>query len=198
MSVIYNAADYEYGSRFPEDVTEIVNIGVWDPSRQKHYVDSLFQLFRHYPNLEIIRGFESWNTDRITSMRNMFVGCKSLKNISGVERWNVSNVLDMQSMFSGCHALTDVSPLASWKTHHVFYMSNMFRMCKSLTEFKLPWFTNNVCDLTDVFYGCDKLCCRNAITVPESWATNESYTGPTSDPLILLNFDLKCQSHHMH
>ena len=76
--------------------------------------------------------FENLNTDKVTSMANMFAGCKSIDAID-LSALVTDNVEDMSNMFSGCAALTELN-VKNFNTAKVANMNGMFAQCTSLAK----------------------------------------------------------------
>ena len=62
----------------------------------------------------------------------------------------------MTSMFSECSSLSSLTDISKWNTNNVTNMSNIFYWCLSLSS--LPdiskWNTNNVSDMRNMFEDC--------------------------------------------
>jgi surface protein len=95
------------------------------------------------------------NTSSITSMANMFYGCRKLTSLD-LSSFDTSNVTDMQQMFHGCDNLTSLD-LSSFDTSNVTNMGYMFAGC-NLVELNLNNFnTSNVTSMHYMFQNCDNL-----------------------------------------
>ena len=86
-----------------------------------------------------------FNTENVTSMRNMFYSCSSLTSLD-VTNFNTANVTDMSNMFSNCRNLTTI------------YVSDKFVI-------------NN--KNYSLFFGCEKL--KGAITEYDASKTDYTY-----------------------
>ena len=126
---------------------------------------------KNNPNFKYCPFFDTTN---MTSMTNLFYGCRSLKSIPLLDTSNVTNMDSMFSscssltsipaldtskvttiwgMFSGCRSLTSIPPL---DTSKVRVMYSMFKNCSSLTS--IPALdTSNVTDMRYMFIGCSSL-----------------------------------------
>ena len=69
-------------------------------------------------------------TSEVTSMSNMFAGCKSLKGID-LSNFNTANVADMSKMFEGC-ALVEELNVKTFNTAKATKMDGMFANCTAL------------------------------------------------------------------
>ena len=73
----------------------------------------------------------SFNTAKVTYMRQMFGGCSGL-TILDLSNFNTSNVTDMGGMFLACSALNTVYVGDGWSTAKVEDGGDMFEGCTSL------------------------------------------------------------------
>ena len=98
----------------------------------------------------------SFNTGKVTYMRNMFKGCSALTTLN-VSSFDTRSVTDMGGMFEGCNALTSLD-LSHFNTTKVTDMSGMFYDCKALTELSLSSFnTGKVTYMSNMFSNCGSL-----------------------------------------
>jgi len=99
----------------------------------------------------------SFNTNNVTSMRNLFADCWNLKKLDLLD-FNTAKVKDMSGMFSGCTSLSNLN-LNSFNTKNVTNMSNMFYNCSALKNINLSSFSNNkkVTNMSNMFSGCKEL-----------------------------------------
>ena len=89
--------------------------GVTSPTQVKKIIitsgtktgTSTEQMFRNMTNLTEIQGLNNLDTSKSTTMRCMFLDCKSLTSLD-VSNFNTANVTDMISMFNGCSNLTSI------------------------------------------------------------------------------------------
>lgn len=96
------------------------------------------------------------NTEKLTSMSNMFYNCSSLTSLDA-SHFNTSNVTAMGSMFNSCTSLTSLD-ISNFNTSNVSNMNSMFRNCSSLTSLDISNFnTSKVTDMSYMFYGCSSL-----------------------------------------
>ena len=75
--------------------------------------------------LATIEGIEYLNTEEVTDMSNMFLGCSSLTSID-VTKFNTAKVTDMSGMFSSCSALSTIYCNDNWKSDVVKESRGMF------------------------------------------------------------------------
>lgn len=90
------------------------------------------------------------DTSQVTSMENMFNGCKNLCEIPLID---TSNVTSFRYIFANCSNLTKIALL---DTSKVTTMDTAFLSCKSLEE--IPLFnTSSVTNMTNTFSGCSAI-----------------------------------------
>ena len=78
-----------------------------------------------YEALENINGLNKLNTEDVTDMQGMFLGCRKLEAID-LSTFNTSNVLDMSLMFANCFNNIDCLDLSSFNTSEVTSFNQMF------------------------------------------------------------------------
>lgn len=99
---------------------------------------------------------DSVNTAAVTTMRNMFNGCKKLSEIRGMA-FDTSNVTFMGAMFKDCASLASID-LSSFKTPKLTGMGEMFMGCASLASIDLSSLSiSDVKNLASLFEGCTRL-----------------------------------------
>jgi surface protein len=94
--------------------------------------------------------FSSWDTSDVTSMRDMFYGCKQFDG--NVSTWSTSSVKDMCGMFTDCFRFN--GDLSHWKTGCVTFMKEMFKGCRSFEEDLSNWNTGACEDMSSMFKDC--------------------------------------------
>lgn len=100
---------------------------------------------------------ESFADVRPTSTAYWFAGAENLKNILYLENLNTSDVTSMSNMFAGCKTLAEVD-VSNFKTENVTDMSDMFSGCAKLEELNVKNFnTSNVTNMNGMFAGCTSL-----------------------------------------
>ena len=100
------------------------------------------------------------NTSNVTIMERMFCSCE---NLTTIPLLNTSNVTDMGQMFNNCSSLATIPEL---NTSNVTNMYGMFNNCSGLTS--IPSLdTSKVTDMGSMFYGCSRLT-----TIPELNTSN--------------------------
>ena len=103
-----------------------------------------------------IEGIENLNTEKVTNMGSMFLGCSALTSLD-VSNFNTQNVKNMNGMFCDCSNLTSLD-LTNFNTAKVTNMGNMFLGCSNLTSLDLTNFnTAKVTDMHFMFKGCSAL-----------------------------------------
>lgn len=105
----------------------------------------------------------------VTSMKEMFSGCRKLYDVSFLEDWDVSNVRTMESAFENCTSLQDISYMGKWDVSSVRVMKSMFKRCTSLRSIPAlsNWNLSSIRDFTNMFAFCSKL---TNITAIGEWA----------------------------
>ena len=81
-------------------------------------------------NLKSIINPEYLNTSEVTSMSNMFAGCKSLTEID-LSKFNTEKATDMTNMFNGCAAVEELN-VKTFNTAKVTKLDGMFANCTAL------------------------------------------------------------------
>ena len=98
-----------------------------------------------------------WNLTSARDIQGLFADAKKLKTITGLNTWNTQYVTNMQQMFYNCMALESLN-LSSFNTANVTSMNGMFYYCQNLEELNLSNFnTSNVTNMSIMFYYCSKL-----------------------------------------
>ena len=112
--------------------------------------------FYYMRALTTINHLDYLNTDNVTDMSCMFMGCSSLSSLD-ITNLNTANVTDMSAMFSGCSSLTALD-VAGLNTANVTNMSSMFNGCSNLTFLDVAGLnTANVTNMNDMFCDCQAL-----------------------------------------
>ncbi len=182
------------------DFKEQITTAVFDASfADCTTLTSTSSWFADCKKLTIIEGIENLNTQNVTDMGGMFLGCDALTSLD-VSHFNTENVTNMSYMFSVCSLLTtiDVShfntskvtnmaamfghcssltslDLSNFNTENVTNMLHMFNDCHTLTTLDLSSFnTANVTSMIGMFFGCAGL---KTIYVSDSWSTSNVSEG---------------------
>nr|MCR4585969.1 BspA family leucine-rich repeat surface protein [Lachnospiraceae bacterium] len=120
--------------------------------------ESASGLFEQMEALEIL-DITGLDTSAMTSMRDMFAGCKKLKTVD-LGGFNTAAVTDMGSMFADCTALEEID-VSGFNTAKVETMDLMFANCRSLKKLDLSKLDMTEVEETDVdelfVKGCEKL-----------------------------------------
>ena len=116
-----------------------------------------FAWFKNFSLLNQIEGIENLNTENVTSMAQMFLGCRNLAELD-VTHFNTANVTSMISMFNGCMGLTSLD-VTNFNTVNVTDMSYMFSYCNKLKEIYVSdkFVTGAVRSSAYMFMGCNSL-----------------------------------------
>ena len=152
------AYDLNEGTNSPTWAKHAANIKkvVFAASFAKARPTSCYNWFRYCEKLTQIEGIEHLNTEEVTDMSWMFMGCKALASLD-VTHFNTAKVTDMGVMFNSCSSLTSLD-VSNFNTAKVTDMYTMFHCCSSLKTLDLTNFnTANVTDLGYMFEGCSSL-----------------------------------------
>ena len=113
------------------------------------------------------------DTSQVTSMENMFNGCKNLCEIPLID---TSNVTSFRYGFANCSNLTKIALL---DTSKVTTMDSAFVSCKSLEE--IPLFnTSSVTNMTNTFLGCSVIKQIPLLDISNVTIMNSTFSGCTS------------------
>ena len=103
-----------------------------------------------------------WNTSKVTNTSGMFA--ESFNQPIG--NWDTSNVTDMSGMFASARAYINGQviygsafnqDISGWDTRSVKDMSLMFNGAKNFKQNVDPWNTDNVTNMTHMFYLVDRI-----------------------------------------
>ena len=112
--------------------------------------------------------------DFLTSMTNMFFGCKNLESLD-LSSFDTSQVWTMSSRFQGCNNLINLD-LSHFNTSKVTYMEYMFLGCKNLESLDLNSFnTSKVKNMDSMFNSCSNLTSLDISSFDTSKVTNMKY-----------------------
>ena len=111
----------------------IVHI-VFDKSFSTYTPTSLNSFFSSLTYLKTITGLEYLNTEKVTDMSYMFLGCSKLTSVD-VTKFNTANVTNMSFMFSGCSTLTTIYVNDKFVIDKVTDGSYMFENCTNLKDY---------------------------------------------------------------
>ena len=122
--IAYHLEDYVF------DKYEFSRV-ILDSSLRNYYPKSCKGWFKGSEFLEEISGLEYLNTDSVTDMSEMFMGCKCLK-VLDLSGFNTSNVTDMSRMFYGCTSLTTIFAKDDFDTAALQKSDSIFFRCYNL------------------------------------------------------------------
>ncbi len=129
---------------------------VFDASFANARPTSCYKWFDRCYNLTEIEGIENLNTEKVTNMGSMFLGCYVLNPLD-VSNFNTQNVEDMSDMFVSCMKLKSLN-VSNFDTQKVKDMSSMFYNCNSLTSLDVSNFnTQKVDNMRGMFSNCKSL-----------------------------------------
>ena len=124
--------------------------------------------------LKTITGMEYLNTDNVTSMYEMFYGCKTLTSLD-VTHFNTDKVTNMGFMFYGCSGLTSLD-VSNFNTSNVMAITAMFAYCNALTSLDVSNFnTSNVVSMFSMFAYCNSLTSLDVSNFNTDKVTDMSY-----------------------
>ena len=145
----------EDGSFVPGEKINISKV-VFDASFANARPTSCYEWFDMCTSLTEIEGIENLNTEKVTNMGSMFLGCYVLNPLD-VSNFNTQNVEDMSDMFVSCMKLKSLN-VSNFDTQKVKDMSSMFYNCNSLTSLDVSNFnTQKVDNMRGMFSNCKSL-----------------------------------------
>ena len=138
-------------------INENIKKVVFDASFANARPTSCYMWFYGCENLTTIEGFEYFNTENVTNMRDMFGYCTSLKSLD-LTNFNTENVTDMYYMFYRCTSLESLD-LTNFNTAKVTNMTAMFYKCSALKTIYASdkFVTDQVTEGTAMFSNCFNL-----------------------------------------
>ncbi len=98
-------------------------------------------------NANINPDISSWDTSKVTNMRQMFAWASSFNQ--PLNNWNVSNVTNMQNMFNRASSFNQ--PLNNWDTSKVTNMGDVFYHASSFNQPLNNWDVSNVINMWGMF-----------------------------------------------
>ena len=150
--------DLNSGESLPgwNDVGVSISKVVFDSSFADARPTTCHSWFSGLENLTVIEGMENLNTSEVTSMYQMFSGCKSLPSLD-LSHFATQKVKTMSYMFMGCESLESLD-LNSFNTAMVETMGYMFSGCTNLVTLDLTSFnTYSVTSTVRMFSNDSKL-----------------------------------------
>ena len=137
----------------PEWRMQEIRTVVFDASFAYARPTSCSHWFKDCIYLTRIEGIWNLNTENVTDMNSMFLGCSSLSSLD-LTNFDTGNVTDMSSMFQNCYDLTSLD-VSNFNTSKVTNMCCMFVGCHKLTSLNVSKFnTTEVTDMSDMFENC--------------------------------------------
>ena len=137
----------------PEWRMQEIRTVVFDASFAYARPTSCSHWFKDCIYLTRIEGIWNLNTENVTDMNSMFLGCSRLSSLD-LTNFDTGNVTDMNSMFLGCRDLTSLD-VTNFNTEKVTDMSCMFQNCYDLTSLDVTNFnTEKVTDMSCMFQNC--------------------------------------------
>ncbi len=124
--------EYKY---HPKDCNELIKIIKDRIEEEKDNIDFndidtsnillMDGIFAYYSNLTKI-DISNWDVSNVTSMMEMFIGCKSLESIGDISDWKIDSLTDITGMFYGCDKLTNIGDLNKWDASGITLKQNAF------------------------------------------------------------------------
>ena len=166
--------DLNVGARQPDWVLDETNYSVTqvviDPSFVEACPTSTYSWFYYMENVQSITGLDYLNTNSVTNMAAMFMGCAGLTCLD-LSRFNTTMVTDMFNMFYECSNLASLD-VSGFNTAKVRDMRGMFRSCSKLTSLDLSSFnTAKVENMSMMFSGDAQLV---TIYAGDGWSLAEA------------------------
>ena len=110
----------------------------------------------YFTKNEKIKKIKIYIDNPISSLKNIFSGCKIIKEINFIN-FNRKNINDMSGLFKYCSSLEKIN-FNSFNTENVTNMNYMFYQCIELKELDLTSFnTKNVINMQKMFFECREL-----------------------------------------
>lgn len=114
------------------ELEDIINIDISEWDVSN--VTTMYNMFSGCKKLVSVGNLGNWNVEQVQNMHAMFYYCEKLKSIGDISLWNVERVENVWAMFSNCNNLNLIGDLSNWNIHNVSDMSFMFYKCTSLTN----------------------------------------------------------------
>ena len=120
---------------------------------------SLSNMFNGCKSLKNIEELKYLNTQEVNDVYYMFGKCSSLSDLNGLQNWNTSNIKDFYCMFNGCLSLSNIKALQNWNVSNAESFSWMFAGCSSLPNLNglQNWNVSNGKYFNSMFEGCSSL-----------------------------------------
>ena len=129
--------------------------GVYDPKKLlevrwgNNEWTTLDRAFFSAENMDVT-ALDAPNLSKVTTLKNMFDGCKSLRNTNNsINSWNVETITNMSYMFNNAEKFD--AQLNNWNVGNVTDMSYMFFEAKSFNSPIASWDTKNVTNMEAMF-----------------------------------------------
>lgn len=119
------AGDFE-ADLYQENIKHVV----FDVSFSEYRPISTRSWFECCINLKDVKGIRNLNTEYVTDMDVMFLGCKALTSLD-VSNFNTQNVTNMAGMFDNCKSLTTIFCNSNWAAGQ-YVEDIMFNNCTQL------------------------------------------------------------------
>lgn len=156
-----------------KDKAREIQKAVFDQSFKDARPTTCYSWFSDFIDITSIEGMENLNTSQVTSMYDMFGGCRMLENID-LSHFDTRNVTDMEFMFSQCYSFASLD-LSSFNTASVTSTSMMFFAMHNVQHIFVSdkFTTDKVTDDASMFMNCSLL--SGAITFDNSGKYGKEY-----------------------
>lgn len=137
--------------------TETTKVVITEGIKNLRFKNTAY-MFNGLESLREIEHLENLNTEGVTSMSNMFYGCKSLKNLD-LSTFDTRSVKNVSSMFSYATGLETLNLVGNnFDTSNFENARFMFSHCESLKTLDLSTFNvSKLADMTKMFIQCYQL-----------------------------------------
>ena len=144
----------------------------------------------------IYRTSES-SESNLTSMLNMFEGCKKLESIKWGRNFYTGKVKNFSRLFASCSSLKELD-LSNIDTRSATNMQEIFMGCSSLRKLFIGnWSTENVQNMNRMFSGCTSLNDLNiaGFNTAKMTQCSEMFKGVPYQCTIYIPYDISTQIH---
>ncbi|KRL61630.1 hypothetical protein FC69_GL000599 [Latilactobacillus fuchuensis DSM 14340 = JCM 11249] len=100
-----------------------------------------------------LKSVDATNLDfsKVTSVKDMFLGCYVLETVGDTANWNLSQLKDMSNFFGDCYVLNTLNT-TNWNVSQVTTMESTFSGCTVLTKLDVSnWNVGRVKNLSQTF-----------------------------------------------
>ena len=142
---------------------------VYNPTINTWHTDSITNMSNmFYYNLKFNQPLGNWNTANVTDMSSMF--CTTNFN-QPLNSWNTAKVTNMKSMFSSAYKFNQ--PLNNWNVEKVTTMEFMLHSTSDFDQNLGSWQLNSISNADYIFFFSGMSCDNYSATL-EGWGNNPS------------------------